>query len=107
MGWSFPWVSALNNTFNFDFGVSLSPEDKARGTTEYNYAEVPARMDEMHGTSVFERDESGQILHTYSTYGRGLDAMNAAYSYIDLTPKGRNEGEVPVSMAWVKRHDSY
>ena len=107
MGWSFPWVSALNSTFNYDFGVSLSEADKARGTTTYNYTQVPARMEEMHGTSVFERADDGQILHTYSTYGRGLDAMNAAYGYIDLTPKGRNESGLPFSMAWVKRHDSY
>ena len=107
MGWGFTWVSSLHNSFNFDFGVSLSPEDKARGTVHYNYSEGPAHMDEMHGTSVFERADSGQLLHTYSTYGRGLDAMNAAYAYIDLTPKGRNEEGLPFSMAWVKRHDCY
>ena len=107
MGWNFTWVSALNNAFNFDFGVSLSEEDRQSGTTTYNYAEVPARMDEMHGTSVFERTNDGKLLHTYSTYGRGLDPMNAAYGYIDLTPQGRNEGDLPFSMAWVKRHDSY
>ncbi|MEM7099157.1 MAG: DUF899 domain-containing protein [Pseudomonadota bacterium] len=107
MGWDFAWVSALNNQFNFDFHVSLSDADREKGTTTYNYAEVPARMEEMHGTSVFERSEDGGILHTYSTYGRGLDAMNAAYGFIDLTPRGRNEGDLPFSMAWVKRHDTY
>ena len=107
MGWTFPWVSSLNNRFNFDFGVSLSPEDQASGTVNYNYADVPARMDEMHGTSVFERTDTGALLHTYSTYGRGLDPMNAAYGYIDLTPKGRDEDDLPFSMAWVQRHDRY
>src|ERR1700742_2192711 len=31
MGWSFPWVSSAGNDFNFDFGVSFTPEDISAG----------------------------------------------------------------------------
>ena len=51
-------------------------------------------------------DNGQEIHHTYSTYGRGLDVTNAAYSYIDLTPKGRNE-PTGNTMGWVRHHDSY
>lgn len=71
------------------------PNDEA---LMYNFSELvsaPFGMDEMHGTSVFTKDEQGNIYHTYSTYGRGLDITNVAYSYMDMdmdmTPKGRNE----------------
>lgn len=107
MGWGFTWVSSAKNSFNFDFGVSATADEVAAGTMTYNYREAPIRGDELHGTSVFARDRNGAVYHTYSTYGRGLDRMNAAYAYIDLTPRGRNEGDLPFSMAWVRRHDEY
>ena len=37
MGWDFTWVSSLNNSFNFDFQVSVSDEDAAANETTYNY----------------------------------------------------------------------
>ena len=107
MGWGFRWVSSSDNSFNFDFGVSTTEEETAAGTWRYNYREVPTRGEEHHGTSAFSRGSDGTLYHTYSTYGRGLDRMNAAYGYLDLTRKGRNEKELPFSMAWVKRHDEY
>ena len=64
-------------------------------------------MDEAHGTSVFARDEAGTLYHTYSTYGRGLDVTNAAYSYIDMAPMGRNEQPEGNPMEWVRHHDAY
>lgn len=108
MGWSFPWVSSLANSFNFDFGVSATDAERDAGEMQYNYAASAVRGDgELPGVSVFERSGDGAIYHTYSCYARGLDAMNAAYAYLDLTPKGRDEGELPFTQAWVRRHDSY
>lgn len=107
MGWTFPWVSSLGSDFNFDFGVRATEEQLNGGEITYNYRTGPARSSELHGTSVFARDLNGQVFHTYSTYGRGLDPMNNAYAYMDLTPKGRDEGDLPFSMGWLKRRDEY
>jgi len=46
-------------------------------------------------------------LHTYSCYSRGVDMLNGAYHYLDLTPKGRDEADQPNPQAWVRRHDEY
>ena len=55
--------------------------------------------------SVFFKDESGNVFHTYSAYARGIDLLNAAYNYLDLVPKGRDEGDR--GQFWVRRHDEY
>jgi len=60
----------------------------------------------MHGASVFKK-EAGEIFHTYSTYGRGLDTLNPVYQMLDLVPQGRDEDALPYPMDWVKRHDEY
>ena len=54
MGWSFDWVSSHGSSFNYDFGVSASEADQARGTMTYNYADSPVHVNELHGTSVFQ-----------------------------------------------------
>ncbi len=59
------------------------------------------------GISVFGKDLSGTVFHTYSCYARGLDMMNVAYQYLDLVPKGRDETGLPDSQAWVRYRDSY
>ena len=59
----------------------------------------------MHGISVFYKDPAGKVFHTDSSYGRGIDSLNAAYQYLDLAPKGRDEGDRGPS--WVCRHDEY
>ena len=46
------------------------------------------------------------MYHTYSTYERGIDLMNTAYNYLDLTPKGRDEDLVGMR-EWLRRHDEY
>ncbi len=107
MGWNFTWVSSFKNNFNISYGASASAEQIEAGKMRYNYVEVPVDSTELPVISVFERDVDGALYHTYSTYARGLDRMNAAYAYIDLTPKGRNEDDLPYGMAWVKRHDEY
>ena len=108
LGWTFQWVSSANTDFNFDYHVSFTPEALANGETFYNYAWSKSSMSELPGISVFYRDESGAIFHTYSCYGRGLDMMNSAYHYLDLVPMGRNEADQqPNPQAWVRLRDSY
>lgn len=103
MGWTFKWLSSGDTDFNYDFGVSFRSAD---GHGTYNYVDAKVGG-EMPGISVFCRDEAGALYHTYSCYARGLDMTNAAYHYLDLCPKGRDEAGLPWPMAWVERRDSY
>ena len=105
LGWTFKLVSSGGNDFNYDYHVSFTPEEAEKGELDYNYGKLKMRTTEMPGISVFYKDKSGAIFHTYSCYARGLDMMNTAYHYIDLTPKGRDEGEG--IMAWLRRNDEY
>jgi predicted dithiol-disulfide oxidoreductase (DUF899 family) len=106
MGWSFPWVSSHDNEFNYDFNVSFTEADRAAGHATYNYGITPIRTSpDMFGVSIFVKDEDGTLFHTYSTYHRGIDLLLGAMSWLDLTPKGRNEGEK--TMSWVRLHDEY
>lgn len=107
MGWHFRWVSAAETDFNEDFGVSFSADDVAAKRIVYNYRSGGFSGREAPGISVFERAEGGSILHSYSTYGRGLEQINGAYHTLDLTPKGRDEADLPWPQAWVRRHDQY
>jgi predicted dithiol-disulfide oxidoreductase (DUF899 family) len=107
MGWSFRWVSSYANDFNRDFGVSFTPEEKARGKMPYNYGFVDFPSDEAHGVSVFCRNPEGEIFHTYSTYARGAEELLGVYGLLDLTPKGRDEDGLPFPMAWVRHQDRY
>lgn len=107
MGWTFSWVSSVNNDFNRDFEVSFTVEELQNGV-RYNYRDgVEFPSEEAPGASVFYRDEQGRIFHTYSTYARGLDHLIGTYHFLDLTPKGRDEDRLPYSMAWIRRHDEY
>jgi predicted dithiol-disulfide oxidoreductase (DUF899 family) len=105
MGWSFPWFSSAPSRFNEDFGVSFTPEQQAGGGT-YNFAHQDHPPEEAPGLSAFAIDE-GAVFHTYSTYGRGLDPINPGYQLLDLAPRGRDEGGLEWSMAWLRRHDAY
>jgi len=108
MGWGFRWVSSFSSDFNFDFHVSFTPDDTARGTGYYNYGVRQIVGDEISGNSVFYKDESGAVFHTYSAFARGDEQLVGAYNYLDLTPKGRNEtGPHFNLMDWVRRHDQY
>ncbi|EUC01139.1 protein of unknown function DUF899 thioredoxin family protein [Rhizobium sp. CF080] len=107
MGWSFPWFSSHGSDFNFDYQVSVKPEDLAKGGAYYNYKVQPSNASEEVGISVFCRNESGEVFHTYSCYSRGVDMLNGAYHFLDLVPKGRDEDELRFSMAWLRRHDQY
>ncbi|MDE2379487.1 thioredoxin family protein [Bradyrhizobium sp.] len=107
MGWTFDWVSSGGSDFNYDFGVSFSPDQVARGEASYNYGTTPLYGPELPGISVFYRDGAGGIFHTYSCFARGLDMMNTAYQYLDLTPLGRHEDALPYPMDWVRLRDQY
>jgi predicted dithiol-disulfide oxidoreductase (DUF899 family) len=105
MGWSFKWVSSGNTDFNFDYNVSFRPEEVARKQGFYNFAVMDPLSPEREGVSVFYQDAKGTVYHTYSAYARGIDILNGAYNYLDLTPKGRDEAGR--GMFWLRRHDEY
>jgi predicted dithiol-disulfide oxidoreductase (DUF899 family) len=107
MGWSFPWVSSYGSDFNFDYHVSFTPEQIAAGQTYYNYGVRPNDVSDEQGISVFCKNEKGEVFHTYSCHGRGIDMVNGAYQYLDLVPKGRDEDGFDFPMEWVRRHDQY
>ena len=107
MGWRFKWVSSFGSDFNYDYHVSFTPEEKAKGPVEYNYQQQGFPRDEAPGASVFYKNAAGDIFHTYSSYGRGLDILIGAYNFLDLVPKGRDEDGLAFSMAWVRHHDRY
>jgi predicted dithiol-disulfide oxidoreductase (DUF899 family) len=95
MGWRLPWVSSHNNSFNTDLGLS-TPDG------------------ETFGLSVFLRD--GEKIHrTYFTAGRGVEALGSAWTFLDLTPFGRQEfwEDTPPGRpqsepyVWWRRHDEY
>jgi predicted dithiol-disulfide oxidoreductase (DUF899 family) len=105
MGWTFPWVSSHGSDFNYDFGVSFTPEDIAAGRAIYNYGTVIKNSQDMFGVSVFARNDAGAIFHTYSTFHRGAELLMGAFNWLDLVPKGRDESAGV--MKWVRRHDEY
>jgi predicted dithiol-disulfide oxidoreductase (DUF899 family) len=107
MGWHFKWVSSHLSDFNFDYHVSFRKEDLAKGEVEYNYQVIPVSGEELPGTSVFYRNEEGEVFHTYSSYGRGGDLLLGTYNYLDIVPKGRDEEGMAFSMAWIRHHDRY
>ncbi len=108
MGWSFEWVSSFASTFNYDFHVSFTPEEVARGTGFYNYETQRVDSEELSGLSVFYKDDAGTVFHTYSCYARGGEKGLGAYMLLDLTPKGRNEtGPRHALTDWVRHHDRY
>src|SRR6266571_195395 len=82
MGWKFPWVSSYETEFNYDFQASFTPEQLAKG-------------------------KDGNIFHTYSAYARGSENTINTYNYLDLVPKGRDEDNLPFTMAWLRHHDRY
>jgi predicted dithiol-disulfide oxidoreductase (DUF899 family) len=124
MGWSIPWASTAGNDFNFDFGVSQTPQQvrellgpalddpssglpeiaAATGTDAAAYvAEAPAPT-----ATAFVLDD-GAVYHAYSTQGRGVEFLMGYYPILDRAPKGRDEGDsrAPASLLWIRRHDEY
>jgi predicted dithiol-disulfide oxidoreductase (DUF899 family) len=95
-GWTIDWYSSFGSDFNYDFHATL---DEKVAPIEYNYrtlAEMEAAgstgetSGEAHGMSVFFR-VGDDVFHTYSSYARGVEAITDSYSFLDLTPYGRQE----------------
>ena len=105
MGWHFRWLSSFGSDFNYDFNVSFTPEQIAAGQATYNYRTGATPVEEMSGRSIFCKDETGAIFHTYSSFARGGEVMLSTYALLDMTPKGRNEKSNLSD--WVKLHDRY
>jgi predicted dithiol-disulfide oxidoreductase (DUF899 family) len=103
MGWTIPWVSSFNSSFNFDFGVG--PETPQEGVYQDG---------ETFGLSVFLRD-GDDVYRTYFTTARGVEALGSVWSFLDLTPLGRQENweDSPAGYPqtkpyeWWRRHDEY
>lgn len=95
MGWDLPWYSSLGSDFNVDFGVTTAQGEK-------------------HGVSILLRD-GGEIYRTYFTGGRGVEHLGSHWTYLDLTPWGRQENweDSPTGWpqtepyTWLRRHDEY
>jgi predicted dithiol-disulfide oxidoreductase (DUF899 family) len=105
MGWKFKWVSSGRNDFNYDLMVSFSPEQRQSGRIFYNYAHQKKEINsDREAASAFYKHK-GTVYHTYSTYARGIDLLNSTYNWLDLTAKGRDEGNM--GQYWVKFHDRY
>ncbi len=123
MGWSFPWASAFESDFNYDFHVTHSQQEWQSGAVEYNFHTSDFRPAEQNpalieiasaagtdpatfrqegpGMSAFAL-EDGVVFHTYSTYARGVDSLWGMYQWLDRAPLGRNETGI-----WWRRHDEY
>jgi predicted dithiol-disulfide oxidoreductase (DUF899 family) len=95
MGWTFPWFSSEGTDFNVDFGVSTD-------------------QGETFGLSVFLRD-GDDVYRTYFTNGRGVETLGPVWSFLDVTPLGRQENwedspegypQTP-PFEWWRRHDEY
>jgi predicted dithiol-disulfide oxidoreductase (DUF899 family) len=97
-GWTFPWYSSFGGDFNYDFHVTL---DEKVAPVVYDFqskteilltgtdndlvsAEIPV---EVPGISCFLAD-SGDVFHTYSSYGRGIEQLSCAESFLELTALG-------------------
>jgi predicted dithiol-disulfide oxidoreductase (DUF899 family) len=106
MGWRFPWVSSFGSDFNFNFGVSFTPEQLAQDKINYNFGDMDSTNgnDELPGLSAFFKDEAGAVFHTYSCYARGGEELIGTLMILDRAPMGRNER---TTMDFVRRHDEY
>lgn len=111
MGWKFPWVSSYHSDFNYDFNISFTREQIASGRALYNYQRAPewaAELEDLSGDSVFFKDQTGQIYHTYSTFGRGGEEFLGIYRILDVMPKGRDEdGPYRSLVDWARPRNVY
>jgi predicted dithiol-disulfide oxidoreductase (DUF899 family) len=103
MGWALPWYSSFGSDFNVDFGVSPATPRP----TEYQDGES-------FGLSVFLRD-GDDVYRTYFTSARGVEALGSSWTFLDVTPLGRQEEweDSPAGYPqtppyqWWRRHDEY
>jgi len=105
MGWRFRWLSSGDTSFNYDLGVSFHQAQIDSAAALYNYKAQEIDTTDREGISVFYKDARGDVFHTYSCYARGIEPVNGAYHFLDLLPKGRDEGED--GPGWLRHHDRY
>jgi predicted dithiol-disulfide oxidoreductase (DUF899 family) len=107
MGWSFSWVSSFGSDFNLDYDASFAAARIAEGKAYYDYEIRPIDVSDEAAISVFSKNERGEVFHTYSCYGRGIDMLNGVYQYLDLVPKGRDEDGFDLPRKRVSMHNQY
>ena len=108
MNWQFDWVSSFGSDFNFDFQVSFTEDQINSGKVLFNFEEVAISGRDRGGTTVFYKDDDGKIHCTFQVRGRGGENLIGTYSYLDLTPVGRNENGPSHTLGdWVRLHDEY
>ena len=108
MDWTFKWVSSLESDFNWDYKVTFTQADLDAGRAFYNYQEgAKFPVTECPGFSAFDKDADGEVYHTYSSFGRGLENFLGIYNFLDIVSKGRDESGLPYPMAWVRHKDQY
>jgi len=108
MGWRVPFYSSFGSDFNYDYGVSFRPEEIVAKRAVYNFEYCDPGIEDASGNSVFYKDESGAIFHTYSVFGRGGEDFLGIYRILEVTPKGRNETGPNASLTdWVRPHNMY
>jgi predicted dithiol-disulfide oxidoreductase (DUF899 family) len=91
MEWSMPWYTVVGEDFQ-----------KARGTTKY------------FSLDVYLRDDDRAFL-TYEIRGRGIETLGSVWTFLDITPLGRQEEwedspegypQTP-PYGWWRLHDEY
>ena len=87
--------------------MSFTAQQRETGTAVFNYPQGDPGMPDREGISAFYRSDNGDVFHTYSAYGRGIDMINGAYHLLDLVPKGRDEAGHDNPQYWVRHHDRY
>ena len=108
MNWRFDWVSSFGSDFNFDFQVSFTEDQIKSGKVLFNFEEVAMKGRDRGGATVFYRDDDGTIYCTFQVRSRGGENLIGTYSYLDLTPIGRNENGPSHTLGdWVRLHDEY
>eukprot|EP00470_Lotharella_oceanica_P003665 CAMPEP_0170167246 /NCGR_PEP_ID=MMETSP0040_2-20121228/709_1 /TAXON_ID=641309 /ORGANISM="Lotharella oceanica, Strain CCMP622" /LENGTH=250 /DNA_ID=CAMNT_0010405213 /DNA_START=48 /DNA_END=800 /DNA_ORIENTATION=- len=106
-GWDIPCYSSAGTSFNKDFGVEFSEEERKSGAKVYNFgASTWTYAEQAPGMSVFHKDENGKIFHTYSAYGPGLVPFNCMFGVIDCIVPGRAE-KGRRNMWWIKHKEEY
>jgi len=87
--------------------MATAYDEMASGQVDYNYQRQRFPHEEAPGISVFFGNAAGEVFHTYSRFGRGVEVMMHTYPLLELTPKGRDEDALDYPMAWVRHHDRY
>jgi predicted dithiol-disulfide oxidoreductase (DUF899 family) len=85
--------------------ASFTAEEVAKKEAFFNFTKLDPSSSEREGFSIFFKDAASRLFRTYSTYARGIDIVNTAYNFLDLVPKGRDEGGR--SQFCGRRHDEY